>query len=284
MVSPSTGLPSGRTFAMSSTQHLGLTWPVLAERVERSGRWSSWVAAEPALASVRRLEEVAAIVADRAHPGRADVLLAALVRLGAVDGGNDQDAAGAVALLLANGADQLAGQLRNLSGDIDQMVAGQVWLQIREFPWQRRRRAIAANILMDARRALLRDLGVDTRSSSRGVVVMLVDTTRDSESIYVGSRSQVDQDQHEGPADEHTLVGVLEWATGNGVVTAADAAILLELASCDVAGSVRGLSSAAGINAVATHLGVNEKTVRRCRDRAVRALAGARQAYLRECA
>ena len=269
---------------MSCMQHLGLAWPELAERVERSGRWPSWVAAEPALACVSGLEEVAARVGDRAHPGRTDELLAALVRLGAVDGGNDQDAAGAVALLLTNGSVRLARQLNSLSGDIDQMVAGQVWLQIREFPWRRRRRAIAANILMDARRALLRDLGVDTRSSSRGVVVMLVDTTRDSESIYVGSRSPVDQDQHEGPADEHTLVGVLEWATGNGVVTAADAAILLELASCDVAGSVRGLSSAAGISAVATHLGVNEKTVRRCRDRAVRALAGARQAYLRECA
>ena len=269
---------------MSCMQHLGLAWPELAERVERSGRWPSWVAAEPALACVSGLEEVAARVGNRAHPGRTDELLAALVRLGAVDGGNDQDAAGAVALLLAKGSARLARQLNSLSGDIDQMVAGQVWLQIREFPWRRRRRAIAANILMDARRALLRDLGVDTRSSSRGVVVMLVDTTRDSESIYDDSRSLVDQDQHEEPAGEHTLVGVLEWATGNGVVTAADAAILLELASCDVAGSVRGLSSAAGISAVATHLGVNEKTVRRCRDRAVRALAGARQAYLRECA
>ena len=102
--------------------------------------------------------------------------------------------------------------------------------------------------------------------------------------FYVGSRSLVDQDQHEGPADELALVEVLEWATGNGVVTARDAAILLELASVEVAGVVRGLSSAAEIAAVAARRGVNEKTVRRSRDRAVRALAGARQAYLRECA
>src|SRR5450631_2975744 len=127
MVSPSTGsLPEG--LAMSSMQHLGLTWPVLAELVERSGRWPVWVIAEPSLACVSGLQEVAAIAADRDHPGDADALLAALVRLGAMDGGNDQDAAVAVALLLASGADQLAGQLRNLSRDIDQMVAGQVWL------------------------------------------------------------------------------------------------------------------------------------------------------------
>ena len=172
---------------MSCMQHLGLTWPALAERVERSGRWPSWVTAEPALTCVSGLEEVAAIAGDRAYPGHADELLAALVRLGAVDGGNEQDAAHAVALLLAKGADRLAWQLRNLSGDIDQMVAGQVWLQIREFPWRTRRRAISANILMDARRALLRDLGVDTRSCSRGVAVILVDTTANVAATRAGS-------------------------------------------------------------------------------------------------
>jgi hypothetical protein len=268
---------------MSSMQHLGLTWPVLAERVERSGRWPSWVIAEPALACVAGLQEVALIAADRDHPGDADALLGALVRLGAMDGGNDQDAAGAVALLLSNGADQLAGQLRNLSGDIDQIVAGQVWLQIREFPWRRRRRAIAKNILMDARRALLRDLGVDTRRCNRGVVLLLMDTN-DGAVAAVGPRALVYQDGHAGSGDELTLAEVLEWATGNGVVAACDAATLLELASCEVAGSVRGLSSAAEIAAVATRRGVNEKTVRRSRDRALRCLVGARQAYLRECA
>jgi hypothetical protein len=74
---------------MSSMQHLGLTWPVLAERVVRSGRWPSWVIAEPALACVSGLQEVALIAADRDHPGDADALLGALVRLGAMDGGNE---------------------------------------------------------------------------------------------------------------------------------------------------------------------------------------------------
>jgi hypothetical protein len=79
-------------------------------------------------------------------------------------------------------------------------------------------------------------------------------------------------------------VAVLEWATGNGVVTAVDASILLELAGLQAAGAVRGLNSAAEINVVAMRRGVNEKTVRRSRDRAVRSLAGAREAYLHECA
>ena len=266
---------------MSCMQHLGLTWPALAERVERSGRWPSWITAEPALTCVSGLEEVAAIAGDRAYPGHADELLAALVRLGAVDGGNEQDAAHAVALLLAKGADRLAWQLRNLSGDIDQMVAGQVWLQIREFPWRTRRRAISANILMDARRALLRDLGVDTRICSRGVAVILVDTTAN---VAATRAALADEDRCAGSGDEPTLVAVLEWATGNGVVTAVDASILLELAGLQAASAVRGLNSAAEINVVAMRRGVNEKTVRRSRDRAVRSLAGAREAYLHECA
>jgi hypothetical protein len=230
------------------------------------------------------LDEVVAIVEDRGDPVRADALMAALVRLGAVDGGNDHDAAQAVALLLTNGAGRLARQLGNLSDDIDVMVAGQVWLQIREFPSRRRRRAIAQNILMDARRAVLRDLGVDTASRGRGIVVILVDTPAVGAATARRSGTFVNHDSGVGLGDELTLLAVLEWATGKGVVTDQDASILLELASLEVAGTVRGLNSGAEIRAVAERRGVNEKTVRRSRDRAVRCLVSAREAYLRECA
>jgi hypothetical protein len=270
--------------AMPLTQQLGVTWSALSERVERSGRWSAWVAAEPVLAGVNGLEDVLAITQDRADPGRADALLAALVRLGAVDGGDDQDAAHAAALLLDGGAGRLAGQLRKLSRDIDQMVAGQVWLQIREFPWRRRRRAIAANILMDVRRHVLRDLGVDTRRASRGVEVTLVDTTADVSALDAALSRLGGQDLRAGLGDEHDLPSVLQWATGKALVSDQDAAILLELASLEVAGTVRGLSCAAEISAVAARRGVNERTIRRSRDRAIRCLVRARDAYLQDCA
>jgi len=264
---------------------MGLNWPALEQRIERSGRWSSWVATEPALAGLNALGDVVAIAQDGADRGRADALLAALVRLGAVDGGNDRDAAQAVALLLANGSARLAQQLRNLSKDIDAMVAGQLWLQIREFPWRRRRRAIAQNILMDARRAVLRDLGVDNRRSSRGFEVILVDTTAVGAAHDGGSDTLVDHNPgSELGDDELNLLALLDWATGKGVVTDQDAAILLELAGLEVAGTVRGLNSAAEIRAVATRHGVNEKTVRRSRDRAVRSLVSVRDVYLRESA
>ena len=148
---------------MSPIQHLGVTWQSLFERVERSGRWPVWVAAEPFLGQVSGLEEVVAITQDMDCPGRADVLLAALVRLAAVDGGNDQDAAHAVALLLANGASHLSRRLRILSKDVDQIVAGPIWLPIREFPWPAPTRAIPKYTPLAARRAVPRDGGVAAR-------------------------------------------------------------------------------------------------------------------------
>jgi hypothetical protein len=269
---------------MFPIQLMGLTWPALQERVERSGRWSSWVATEPVLAGLNGLDEVVAIAEDRGDRVRADALLAALVRLGALDGGNDHDAAQAAALLLVNGAGRLAKQLSTLSDNIDEMVAGQVWVQIREFPSRRRRRAISQNILMDARRGVLRDLGVETAKRRRGIVVILVDTMAVGAATDASLRAVVDHGPGVGGGDELTLLGVLKWAIGKGVVTDQDAAILLELASVEVAGTVRGLNSAAEIRAVAARHGVNEKTVRRSRDRAVRCLVSAREAYLRECA
>jgi len=269
---------------MFPIQLMGLNWPALEERVERSGRWSSWGATETVLAGLKGLDEVVAIVEDRGDPGRADALLAALVRLGAVDGGNDQDAAQAVALLLANGAARLARQLRNLSDNIEEMVAGQVWLQIREFPSRRRWRAISQNILLDARRALLRDLGVDTSKRHRGFEVILVDTTAVGAVTNGSSDAVISRDPAAALDDEPTLLAVLQWAIDKGVVTDHDATILLELASTEVAGTLRGLNSGAEIRAVAARHGINEKTVRRRRDRALRSLVSVREVYLRECA
>ena len=113
--------------------------------------------------------------------------------------------------------------------------------------------------------------------------MILVDTIEVG-AIDGGSGILLDHERSGRSGDELTLVEVLQWATGKGVVSDQDAAILLELARLEVVGVVRGLNSAAEISAVATRRGVNEKTVRRSRDRALRSLVDARQAYLRECA
>jgi hypothetical protein len=262
-----------------SMQYLGVTWPAVSQRVEGSGRWRSWVVAEPDLAGVTGLRQVVAIARDQGNNRRADVILAALVRLAAVDGGNDQDAAYLVALLLTNGTGRLARQLKDTSDDIEAIVAAQVWLTIREFPWRRRRQGIAQSILLDARRAVLADLGVPTARSLRWGVVILADPTTDMEVAGSGMWAHFDVYPTVAPGEEYTLAAVLGWATGHDLVSHEDAAILLDLAEVEVEvdGMVRGL-------AVATLRGCCVRTVRRRRDRAVRSLVDAREAYLRQCA
>jgi hypothetical protein len=143
---------------MSPTASLGLTWPALAERVEHTRALDRWAAAEAVLAGISSLDALAEIVHDGQNPARADALLGALVRVAAADGGDDEDAALVVAHLLDNGTRKLALQLRDLSRDIDGLLAGELWLQIRTFPWRRRCRAYAKSLLLDTRTAVLAEL------------------------------------------------------------------------------------------------------------------------------
>jgi hypothetical protein len=61
--------------------------------------------------------------------------LHALATLAAADGGNDVAAAAALACALMPGACILANRLRTLAVQIDQIVAAQLWVEVRTFPW-----------------------------------------------------------------------------------------------------------------------------------------------------
>ena len=82
-----------------------------------------------------------------------------LARLASPSGGDDVAAAGALAWLLLPGACATAHRLRSLTPRIDEVVAAQLWLEVREFAWQRLGK-VAANIVMNVRRGVLRELGV----------------------------------------------------------------------------------------------------------------------------
>jgi hypothetical protein len=249
---------------MSPIDYAG-NWELLRTRLDAAGFLDRGASIEPALAGITSLGDLAAVVhtgGDRLH---ADEILGALVRLAAADGGGDEDALLVLLHLLGNGARAVARQLRDLSPDIDGLVAGELTLRIRAFPWRRRRRAYAANLLMDTRRGLLRELkpyrtrlGVDR--------VILVDPTGPEAEAGLLGRNTPDA----GDEEAVTLVDVLLWAERTGVVDADDVALLVEL---EQAG--RG-----GIAVVATRFGVNERTVRRRRDRALSALRSASSRYL----
>jgi hypothetical protein len=248
--------------------------------MQARGTLTCWGAGEPALTGIATLDDLAAIVHDRGDPARADEVIGALVRFAAVDGGDNEEAALLVAHLLANGSRKLALQLRDLSSDIDDLVAGELWLQIRTFPWLRRTRAFAKSLLLDTRSAVLAELR-PYRTRQGFDPVVLVDPTNTTASGRQGKADLLDGSfTHEYDRDEWRLLDVLEWAKRSGVVDKSDVELLIDLvASADRiavagagAGQHRGLNTAAEIADVAGRRGVHVRTIRRQRDRALAAL------------
>ncbi len=129
------------------------SWPALVDRLDRAGALERWAVREPPLRPVRS-------VRDLAYFGGAErgAVLGALVRLAAVDGGDESDALLVALHLLSDGVRALATRLRDLHPDPTHLVAGELAAQIRSFPWRRRTGAYAANLLLDTRAALLREL------------------------------------------------------------------------------------------------------------------------------
>ena len=91
-------------------------------------------------------------------------MLGALCALAAADDGEDaSSAAGVLAWLLVPGACLLAHRLREVSAEVDALVAGQLWIEVRTFGPARGRR-VAASILWNTRNAVLREVGVGIHS------------------------------------------------------------------------------------------------------------------------
>lgn len=256
---------------MSLDQFFG-RWQEQARTADHSGRWRRWVEAQPALGQVGSAYVLGEAVTDRGQPARANELLYALVRAGSVDGGVDESAVTFVASLLAPGGERLVRSLATLGSDVGAVVAGQLWLQVREYPWRCRPRAVAKNTLMDTRRAVLADYGASTPTRAP-----LVPLAPPELAAAVDRRAAALVDDK---APDVELVELLVWARARGVLAAADAALLWELvllASDEHRASgtgwlARGVSSLQAGRAVAASRGVTARSVRRQRDRAVGAL------------
>ncbi len=246
-----------------------------ARTIDASGAWSRWTAAQPALAQMGSAVALCDVVMDRAEPAQANDLLLALVRAGSVDGGVDQSAATFVASLLVPGGDRIIRSLSSLGPDIDAIVAGQLWLQVRAYPWRCRPRAVAKNTLMETRRAVLADYGATT--ARRAALVPLAPPEL---AEAVDRHGTVVTDQL---VADLALLELLAWARARGVLERGNAALLWELvmAACDeetatVPSSLaRGVGSKQSVRVAATR-GVSARTVRRQRDHAVAQLRLAR--------
>ncbi len=247
------------------------SWEGLLDRLTTDATTDRWAALEPALGTPVDLAAIAVELRPGVAPDRADELLGALVRLAAVDGQDEPDAVLVLLHLLSNGATALSYRLADLSDDSLPLVVGQLTVQIRAFPWRRRTRAYAANLLLDTRAALLRELVPHRTRNHPAVREVLIDPT-DPRSVA----GLLNRPSH-NPAEDVDLDDVLSWATRTGVVPARDVALLLDVERTREHGGPAQLR-------VAAAWGINERTLRRRRDRALTALRQASDAYLAACA
>jgi len=270
---------------MDPVAWLGVSPDELNERVA-GPVWARWVEAEPDLAVCAGLDELHGLRGLDNDPP-----LGALVRLAAQDGGDDWLAAVALAHQMERGARHLMHSLRDLGDDVDEMVMAAFWVQIRCFPWRRRTRAYAANLMRDTRASVLDTLGQRRHPGDPRSCVLV-----DPQSPLVDWLSTPEvmcRCQPVSSCEQATieLVELLDWALATGVIDRNDTALLLELiaagedvADQDTPWTKRGICTQAAVQKVAEGRGVCGKTVRRQRDRIVTALRESARRYLTEVA
>lgn len=240
-------------------------------------RWTQWTSQDPRLAIVDTLPQLRDWLRG-ADPSEADQALHVLATLAAVDGGNDHAAAAALCWALLPGACALAHRLRTLSPRIDEVVAAQLWVEVRTFPWKRVTK-VASYILVNARVEVLRECGARTQTER-------VDRTWSNTSpvdpdgpFWAGYVAAWNEPE---PTAADELLDVLEWACQSHVITAADRLLLLCLVeAADRATTTRLGRGAGGLlandvsGAVAGQWGISPVTVRRRARRSMRALTQA---------
>ncbi len=250
---------------MSVATQLGLADPSQELLAQAREAWPSWCAEHPGLGVVDELLDLPAWLRD-ADRQEADDVLHILAQLASPAGSDDVTAAGALAWLLLPGACVVAHRLRALTNRIDEVVAAQLWMEVRGFPWQRQRK-VAANITMNTRRGVLRDLGIgqDARYAD-STWARSVPLAPDAELWGVMDARRLPQ----AARPEEELAEVLIWAVAQGVIDERDRDLLITLATAaDKAGVSHngrgrgGLTSHRVTTAVAKRAGVSPITIRR---------------------
>lgn len=263
---------------MSVATHLGLSDPQQDLLAEARSQWPTWCRLTPALGVVEDLVELPGWTLRATKPA-ADEALHALATLASPTGGDDVVAAGALAWVLLPGACQVAHRLRSLTDRIDEVVAAQLWLEVRGFRWERRRK-VAANILMNTRRGVLRDLGVGEHLREVDPTWARAIPLEPTAAVWGVLEARASEPVDRSAAAE--LADVLAWSVAEGVITEADVDLLLGLAvAADEVGVTRsgcgqgGLSSRRVVSAVAAQRGLAASTIRRRATTCLHAVAAA---------
>jgi len=266
---------AGRNKAMYITEMLGLQDERMEALVE--GHWAAWVAVEPRLARVRdpmRLDAWRRGVA----PETANAVLLGLARLAAFDGGDDTDAALVLAWLLLPTALRVRRSLSSLSERIDEVVAAQLWVEVRSLPWGRPH-WVAAKVATRLREGVLVDCGMSTHHRPARLAV-----------VSLGPVDPADDRRVDADDATEELADLLAWACAEDVISLEDRELLVSLIAAARTldrsgerfrdGGVAGLSSHHVSNLVAQERGVCARTVRRHAARCIAALTGAAADFL----
>ncbi len=259
---------------MSDSQLLG-DWSHLVAHLDQAkypNRWSA-KAGLTGLTSISQLKDWTA----RGQPQQAaDEVLGALVRMAALAGDGDPEATVVLLHLLRPGAYRIAEKLQHLVPDAFALVLGELAIQIRRFPIDRRTHAYAANLLMDTQMVVWRELRpyrTDLAHRRAELLVDPIDDARGADGNHAGP-GLLDAAGRGPEHDDVDLVDMLLWARRTGAVEAEDLAVLVEL---EYARETPGVSAQQHV--AAAH-GWTVRTVQRRRDRALAALRACSTNYL----
>lgn len=238
--------------------------------------WPEWVRHDSRLAAVDDPRRLRAWVKEVDEEVSDDVVHA-LATLASADGANDRVAALVVAWLMVPPAAYIARNLSSLSAEIDQLVAGELWILVRTFPL--RRRKVVKNLMRDLKSRVF--VLCEVRST-----LQRTDPTWFATVFSIEAAARHGILQHRAPSALEELVDVLNWACDEQVIDAIDRTLVLLLVEAaqhlDVRiGSGLGLLSNEATARVAAHLGLCERTVRRRARRTIAAVTAAAPGYTR---
>lgn len=246
--------------------------------LERSGKWAKWQQVEPRLAGFASLE--GAREGWRRRDERCYQVVAGLTALGSRRGGDDDDAALAVAVLLEEGVNRVAMTLTDVC-EIDDVNAT-VWEEVKGAEPQVDCHA-ATYLLRRARQRLSRPAA---GLVSRVATTSLDARTETNNSLVLGSHTdgagRSDQDRDlilAGPGVEdpvEDLADLLTWAREVGVIDTEEIDLLIELLAAENDGMAREEAQ----RVVGERRGVAMRTIRRRRDRTAARLRDAAPKYL----
>lgn len=135
-------------------QSLDAEWEALCRQGAARDAIEQWHRS-PALRGFDDLDGIVAYLWRRPPPADADAILAALVGISR----SDELATRALLQALRPGLKSLVAGYRGLVGDdVASTVVATAWERLRTYPLERRPAKIAANVLLDVRKALLRTL------------------------------------------------------------------------------------------------------------------------------